>query len=51
MKRKFTIIIEVIDNEAPGETNEQAAGALKDYIKDAMSDLAFDIQNIQVTCE
>lgn len=51
MKRKFTIVIEVIDNEAPEETNEQSAGALKDYIKDALLDLAFDVQDMQVTCE
>lgn len=50
-KRKFTIVLEVIDEEGPDESNKAASDALSAYIKDALLDLAFDVLDIKVSCE
>lgn len=50
-KRKFTIEIELDDNEGPEENNTTAAAAMKNFLADCLGDLAFDVKSIEVTCE
>lgn len=51
MKRKFVIILTVFDEEAPEETPEVSAEALKGFILDQLGYLTFDVKEIEVTCE
>lgn len=49
MRRKFRIELDIIDNEAPNETNEESAKSLKDYIVEQLGELAYKIKNIEVS--
>lgn len=51
MKRKFIIVLEVIDDESPNATIEEVQKAFKEFLTDCLGDLAFDVKKVDVTVE
>lgn len=47
-KRRFVVTFEVIDAEGPDEDDLTSADAMKDFVSEALSDLAMEIKTI--TC-